>query len=1379
MKICINIIKVIFLFFVLQTNQIFAQKFSELGTKRIKYFSAEEYNGHSQNWSVFQDKRGMLYFGNNDGVLQYDGVLWTRITNSNVRCFAQGKGRRIYAGGDNDFGYFEPDSSNRNSWVSLSKKLPKEYKNYVSVLTIHQIADKTVFFAFRGIFIFQNDSLLKVILPETDFRFAFNYKNHIYLRQTDIGLMEFRNDRIYMVSNGKYFADKPIYMFAPFDKNHAIIATKQNGLFLVNINNINKFKLPVDSIYTSFKTDADNYFLTNNIYHGIKLNDGSYALGSTVGGMIIIDNKGHIKRVFNKQTGLPVNNVNFVFNDRENNLWLALNNGIVYIEINSQMNYFGEESGYQGIPVCVINFNEKFYVGTLEGLYVLTFNKDISSQNPSYYQFKRISSDYNSFMMMDTVDGELLAATKYGLVKIEEEKVIPIKKMEFSYVLLHSKINPQILYSNSSDGLVVFTKTNNKWNYSGRVKGVNHEVRYIYEEQNGNIWINGSNNDLYKLTNKNNDIFRPIISIYDSSKGIPNDVSPVIIKDNTYLSILSPGNGYYRYYSENSLIGKPNHFYPDPIFPNIAPNTKDSIIYYYTTRINDSVCYALTVKQGLVKITTSKGNPKIDVISSGFGQTSATFFFYSDIKDNLLWFSNFKGLYSFNFKNKKVETVNFITNINKITIGKDSVIFASDDTNFVTEIPFVKNSISINYAVLFYQGGENNLYKYKLDGLDETWSVWTKEKYVTFNFLPEGTYVFRVVGKNIYGLESKESVFKFIILPPWYRTWWAYTFYGILIIIVIFVIAKIYGKQLKLRNNKLEDIVQSRTAQIKSQSTEIELKNIQLNEINKQLEKLSIVAREIENSVMIMDYTGRFEWVNDAFLRLYGYSFQELINKYGNNLIGYSQYPNIKQALIECVNKKSPYSYETTITNKYNEQVWTHTTLSPILDKNGNVIKIIAIDSDISKLKSIEKQLIDQNGEIQFQKQLLEKANSELEKLSIAASETDNTVIIMDKDTNFLWINQSLKKKYEGEFEDISAKNLFNSSFNPNIKKFVTKCLSEKKTVIYDSETQLKSGKTYWTQTTLTPILDEIGEVKNLVAIDSDITKLKKAEEKIKTQSLEIENSFVELERKNRLISSSIEYAKKIQDAFLPSQQEFKKIFSDSFIFFKPRDIVSGDFYWTYTYKNLQFVALVDCTGHGVPGAFMSIIATTLLNEIVCEKKTFDPSRVLTQLNHGIVSSLHQQESESTQDDGMDIVFCAYNTESKKIKISATSKMSLICDNKGIKNVNYDIFSIGGAFSARKNALFSETEFDLSDNSQLFLYSDGYYDQFGGSENKKFMTEQFEKLLYSIYELPIDKQIAEIEDSFNKWKGKNKQIDDVLVIGIKFTDIYKSTISNV
>jgi PAS domain S-box-containing protein len=516
--------------------------------------------------------------------------------------------------------------------------------------------------------------------------------------------------------------------------------------------------------------------------------------------------------------------------------------------------------------------------------------------------------------------------------------------------------------------------------------------------------------------------------------------------------------------------------------------------------------------------------------------------------------------------------------------------------------------------------------------MDKTWLNWTKEKYVTYNFLPEGDYTFHVKGKNMHGVESNETIFRFTILPPWYRAWWAYTIYVFFAIFLIIISAIMYGKKLKSSNIKLEELVQSRTAEIKRQSSEIENKNLQLNEINKELEKLSIVA-----------------------------------------------------------------------------------------------------------------------------------------------SETDNTVMIMDKDTNFIWINDSLRKKYNidfEEFEAIKGKNLLESSYNTNIKRIVSKCISEKKTVIYESEAKLKSGKILWMQTTLTPILNEAGEIKNLVAIDSDITKIKKAEEKIKLQSEELENNLFELENKNQLITNSIDYARKIQEAFLPSISEFKQIYPNSFVYFKPRDVVSGDFFWVHTEGEMQFFAVADCTGHGVPGAFMSIIGNTLLNEIVREKKIYNPSQILNLLNQGIISSLHQdEESIHSQDDGMDIAFCTYNKSLKKITLATTSHMAILCNNSGVQKINCDLFSIGGAFSLRENVAYNETEILADNSTQLFLYSDGFQDQFGGPKNKKLMTEPFEEFLISIKNLSIDEQIKEVGNKFDRWKGSNKQIDDVLVIGLKFSDI--------
>ncbi len=1377
LKIADNILKyILFFYIVFYPGFSYSQDLSELGTKRVKYFSAEDYNGHSQNWSVFQDKRGMLYFGNNDGILEYDGVSWRRIAAFSVRCFKQGKGQRIYSGGDNEFGYFYRDSSGATNWVSYSKKLPEEKRNYFSMLSIQQSGDKTIFVGFRGIYIYEKDSLVKIIRPQTDFRFSFEYKNRIFLRQTDVGLMEFKNDSVYLCSHGDFFADKPIYMLEPFDENHAIVATKLNGLFLINIKNLENKNFPVDSIYKHFKTEADKFFETNNIYHGTSLENGDLAIGSTVAGVIIIDSKGRIKRIFNKQSGLPVNNVNYVFYDREKNIWLALNNGIAYIEMNSPMNYFGEETGYQGLVVGATNFKGKFYIGTLEGLYVLTLNPDITSDGSSFYKFKRLTSEYNSFMQLDTINGKLYAAARYGFYEIDDEKIKTIKKMEFSYSLLHSQKNPSIVYVNNSEGLAVFRMINGELKFFEQIRGIEHEIRYMYEDKEGSLWINGNDNDILKLTFKNGNIIHPQVTVYDVSKGLPNSSAPAILKNSDYLSVLIPGMGYYKYYSEKSPVGKQNYFYPDPLFPVKMPGTNDSIQYYLAARYNDSTWYSFTVKQGLIKITTDQSEHSlIKVVSSSLGQANVTFFLYPDKDHDLLWYSTNKGLFSYNLNEDIIEKENYSTIIRDIIVGKDSILYTGNDSLLVAQIPFNKNSLTFNFSSLFYQSSENNSYQYYLEGLDESWLDWTKEKYIAYNFLPDGDYVFHVKGKNAFGVESKEAVFRFTILPPWYKTWWAILIYigGFILTVILSVV--IYSKRLKLQNEKLEEIIDSRTAEIKRQHFEIEQKNQQLNEVNKQLEKLSIVARETENSVMIMNAKADFEWVNDGFVKLYGYTLDELVKEHGNNLKGYSKNPEIESLINSCVSQKNSVQYETIIYTHDNRELWAHTTLTPILDKDGNVQKIVAIDSDITKLKTIEKKLTEQNEEIQSQNDLLEEINKELEKLSIVASQTDNTVMIMDKDANFIWINESLLNRYNKTFDEFvktRGKSLLEASYNPGIKKILNKCIIEKKTVFYESEYKSMDGKWKWTQTTLTPIFDEQGEIKNLVAIDSDITKIKKAEEKIKLQSEELESNLAELSKKNQLITNSIDYARKIQEAILPSGVDFKNIFPESFVFFRPRDVVSGDFFWVHSQDDLHFAAVADCTGHGVPGAFMSIIGNTLLNEIVREKKVYRPSKVLEMLNRGVVRALHQKEvSQSSQDDGMDISFFVYDSKKKKLSIALAGQIALLKTDNSIKRIEGDMFSIGGAFNNRWDVSFTQHEFCVDKDTVIYLYSDGYQDQFGGSSDTKYMADAFEKFLEAISLFSIDKQMKQVEQNFNEWKGKNKQIDDVLVIGVKFSDI--------
>jgi len=262
------------------------------------------------------------------------------------------------------------------------------------------------------------------------------------------------------------------------------------------------------------------------------------------------------------------------------------------------------------------------------------------------------------------------------------------------------------------------------------------------------------------------------------------------------------------------------------------------------------------------------------------------------------------------------------------------------------------------------------------------------------------------------------------------------------------------------------------------------------------------------------------------------------------------------------------------------------------------------------------------------------------------------------------------------------------------------------------------------------------------------------------------------VDEKNRIISESINYARRIQEAILPSEKSILREFPESFIYFQPRDVVSGDFYWYSKQNNKSIIAAVDCTGHGVPGAFMSMIGNTLLNEIVNEKKIYQPDQILKNLNEGIINALHQREGNiESQDDGMVISLCAFTPPGKGKNSSvfefaeANQPVYLVNDSK-IEEIPGDLDGIGGMLGSADRK-FTNHSLKLSKGTTIYMTSDGFPDQFGGEHFRKFSSDRFAKVLLDIQRLGMKRQKEELNVIFNDWKGINKQIDDVLVIGIR------------
>ena len=261
------------------------------------------------------------------------------------------------------------------------------------------------------------------------------------------------------------------------------------------------------------------------------------------------------------------------------------------------------------------------------------------------------------------------------------------------------------------------------------------------------------------------------------------------------------------------------------------------------------------------------------------------------------------------------------------------------------------------------------------------------------------------------------------------------------------------------------------------------------------------------------------------------------------------------------------------------------------------------------------------------------------------------------------------------------------------------------------------------------------------------------------------------LKKKNQRILESLSYAKRIQQAILIPESEIQNYLPNSFVYYQPRDIVSGDFYWFTKRKGKLVLAVIDCTGHGVPGAFMSLIGNTLMNEIILEKEILNPAQVLELLDSGVRESLHQNGNGTLSQDGMEMSICVIDPKRRKVTYAGAIVPIYIVDNDQIQVLKGSSRSIGGSQQInghRKKVKFRSHEFQMNQGAEVFMFTDGYMDQFGGPEYTKFNAPRFKKLLSEIRGNPIKEQKDKLEQAFKQWKGESPQTDDTLVVGFKF-----------
>lgn len=304
----------------------------------------------------------------------------------------------------------------------------------------------------------------------------------------------------------------------------------------------------------------------------------------------------------------------------------------------------------------------------------------------------------------------------------------------------------------------------------------------------------------------------------------------------------------------------------------------------------------------------------------------------------------------------------------------------------------------------------------------------------------------------------------------------------------------------------------------------------------------------------------------------------------------------------------------------------------------------------------------------------------------------------------------------------------------------------------FEREIITSAGDTKW-------ILWKMSELQNskLIGIGYDITQRKLLE-------LQIEEQTRLLAERNKELLDSIEYASNIQYSLLPEIEDTLNVFGDAFLLYKPKDLISGDFYWQYVKDDVVITAVIDCTGHGVPGALVTIMANAAFNDIVQKRKVFDPAIILSELDSYITTTLNERSS-TTRLEGMDVSITVFDKTSGLMKYAGAYRPLFLVRNNELTIIDGNKNPIGFYFDQEKR--FDTIEIPTEKGDTFYMFTDGYTDQFGGQNVKKFNRKRFISLLLSIQEFSLKKQLKELEVNFESWKGKNEQIDDVTVVGVR------------
>ena len=738
------------------------------GTPNIRNFPKSEYNAGTQNWAISQDNNGFIYVANNDGLLSYDGVRWDLIEISStlpLRSICIDTKNSIYVGMFNDFGIIKREEPNKPVFQSFKHLLPDGYEEFDDVWRIHELDDGIVFQCFKYLFLYKNNKIT-VIEPRKSFLFSFKLGNRLFLQEPDLGVFELSEDKLIKLPFWDQHKEMDISTIMTLGENKILIGTAYNGIFIREDNEIREWDTPVN-----------DFLLRNSLYSGTTLQDRYLVFGTILNGLVISDLDGNIVQSLTIEQGIQNRTVLSLFVDRNDGLWLGLDNGIDYIETNSPLSYIGSRK--LGTGYCCKIFKGNLYLGTNQGLFVRPYN--ISSLNQD---FELVENTEGQVWSLDEFDGELICGHNQGTFRISGKYAEIISNEEGAWKYITLKDKPEYLLGGHYQGLVLLKKEGGQWKSFKKIKGFYESSRYLFQDEYGDIWIGHGGRGIFRLSlNKEFDAAENV-EHYTIKNGLPSNTGNLLFAYNNSIYVSTDSGIYYyeRISGSFKLSAQMNEMLGNSGKVKCVVTDKNGNEWYIADKESGVILQADYMPETIINIPFRKLNNK-------YVHEFENIYPYGD---NSVFFGVEDGLVHYSMTFPKYYTKTFKSFITKVEFQQiDSVLYIepkSSDTNY--KFPYGMNSFRFHFAAPFFENETPLRFSYFLEGFSDNWSAWSYDNYKDFTLLREGNYRLKLRSKNIYDIESDLVFLDFEITPPWQRTIIAYFVYIILFLSFLILLIK-------------------------------------------------------------------------------------------------------------------------------------------------------------------------------------------------------------------------------------------------------------------------------------------------------------------------------------------------------------------------------------------------------------------------------------------------------------------------------------------------------------------------------------------------------------------------------------------------------------